>query len=175
MLKGALEVEEYQGYKVGLYLDEVCSEPDWDFAGEVIRNPRYGNYYDTTTEEELIARAKEDYGPGDWAGVWDDRGELWAILYLSDTKARKEYGLKRLSAKARQRAGELLKGESNAWQAWVRGEVYGWTLESPEGELLESVWGYYGEPRYALSEGIKVAKGYIQQEIKNHKAPIMAC
>lgn len=42
------------------------------------------------------------------------------------------------------RAEEILKSEVGTYDCFLRGEVYGYTIESPTGEEIDSCWGYYG-------------------------------
>ena len=39
-----------------------------------------------------------------------------------------------------------LQGEIEAYDMYLRGEVYGFVVESPEGDNVESCWGFYGDP-----------------------------
>ena len=47
------------------------------------------------------------------------------------------------------------------WQAWRTGDVFGWVVLAPNGEEVESCWGYYGfsteNRRYTFSEARDVA------------------
>lgn len=47
----------------------------------------------------------------------------------------------------------------DAYQDWLAGDCYGYTVFSPDDEVLESVWGYLGESGIAaaLADGIDVA------------------
>lgn len=40
--------------------------------------------------------------------------------------------------------------------------------EEEDGNIVESCWGFNGEPKYALEEGISVAKWQIKKDIKDH-------
>ena len=44
-------------------------------------------------------------------------------------------------------------------RAYLDGEVYGWTVEDADGDVLDSCWGYIGDASYPLSEAEDVARG----------------
>lgn len=44
-------------------------------------------------------------------------------------------------------------------QAFLGGEVYGWTVQDAEGDVLESCWGYIGDESFCMAEGESVARG----------------
>jgi hypothetical protein len=44
-------------------------------------------------------------------------------------------------------------------RAYLDGEVYGWTVEDADGDVLDSCWGYIGDARDVFSEGEDVARG----------------
>lgn len=59
------------------------------------------------------------------------------------------------------------------WQAWVNGDVFGWTLYAPDGSHVDSVWGYYGftrEYEYTLSEATATAQYDAEQRIEQANA-----
>lgn len=43
-------------------------------------------------------------------------------------------------------------------RAYLDGEVYGWTVQDADGDVLESCWGYIGDARDVLAEGESVAR-----------------
>jgi len=46
----------------------------------------------------------------------------------------------------RQKAEEWLQSEVDTYDHYLTGRVYGFTIESAAGDVLESCWGYYGDP-----------------------------
>lgn len=38
-----------------------------------------------------------------------------------------------------------LESARDLWGSWAWGDVYGFVIESPEGETLDSCWGFYGD------------------------------
>lgn len=43
-----------------------------------------------------------------------------------------------------EKAKEYLKGELKTYDAYIRGEVYGYTIHNPFNEEIDSLWGFYG-------------------------------
>lgn len=51
-------------------------------------------------------------------------------------------------------------------QAYLDGEVYGWTVEDADGDAIESCWGYIGGSRDVLAEAESVARGLEADALK---------
>lgn len=51
-------------------------------------------------------------------------------------------------------------------RAYLDGEVYGWTVEDADGDVLESCFGYIGDASYPLSEAEDVARGLEADALK---------
>jgi len=79
---------------------------------------------------------------------WDS-GQV-GYIYMTANAIRFEYGVKRISAKTRARALNLLRAEVATYDAYLRGDVYGYTIQPPDGEE-ESRFGFYGL-EYMLEE-----------------------
>lgn len=82
---------------------------------------------------------------------WDSG--LFGYIYVSRADARKWYGVKRLTEKNRLRVLEDLKNQVDAYSQWANGETYGWKVEDPDGEWVESCYGFYD-----LDDAIKEGK-----------------
>lgn len=59
------------------------------------------------------------------------------------------------------------------WQAWAYGDVYGVEIESPDGEDLDSRWGYYGDD-HEKSGLMDFARGAIAAEKRKRVADFEA-
>ena len=55
-------------------------------------------------------------------------------------------------------AERTCRGEFAAFRAYIEGEVFGYVVKDPAGNVLDSCWGYYGELDYVRTEGKEVAK-----------------
>lgn len=51
-----------------------------------------------------------------------------------------------------------LRGDVETYDHYLRGDVYGFTIETPDGEHVDSCWGFYGFD-YCKAEALEIAKG----------------
>lgn len=79
---------------------------------------------------------------------WDSGLLGWAVM--SRAMIRETYGVSRVTADVLQRANDLIDGEVETYDQYLRGEVYGYEIvrldEHGEdtGEVIDACWGYYG-------------------------------
>lgn len=84
---------------------------------------------------------------------WDS-GQI-GIIYVHVMDVRKEFSVKRVSKKLREKVLHLLRGEIETLDQWLTGDVYGFELyethEVPTGDgvelqerLIDSCFGFYG-------------------------------
>lgn len=81
---------------------------------------------------------------------WDS-GQA-GIIFALKADVRKEYGVKRVDAKTRAKALEVLKGEVQTYSKWANGEVYGYTVTDATGEEVDSCWGFIGDLEHVREE-----------------------
>jgi len=65
--------------------------------------------------------------------------------------------------KTRAKAEEAARGFVSSWNDYLSGNVYGFTVETMDGEYLDSCWGFYGDydkDGGALHEARSVADGH---------------
>lgn len=72
---------------------------------------------------------------------WDS-GQVGFIV-ASAARIRESYGVKRISAKVRQRVMNSLRGEVELYDQYITGDVYGYVLTHDDGEE-DSCWGFFG-------------------------------
>ena len=89
---------------------------------------------------------------------WDS-GQV-GYIYVSKEKVREEYGVKRISPELRTKILSYLDGEVETFNQYLNNDVYGFTIEDEEGNVLESVGGFYGDD---FAENGMV--GYIDSEL----------
>lgn len=65
-------------------------------------------------------------------------------------------------AQACERARQCLIAEIEQLNEWLGGQVFGYVLEGPDGERLDSLWGMYGLD-YATEEANRVLEAYAEQ------------
>jgi hypothetical protein len=94
---------------------------------------------------------------------WDSGQVGW--IYIDAEKIRNEYGVKRISKKLRARIADYLRAEVKEYDQFLTGEVYGFIVETEDGENVDSCWGFYGA-EYAMEEGKSSAKGWNEEHAK---------
>lgn len=72
--------------------------------------------------------------------AWDSSRIGWYIV--SKDKIRKEYGVKHIMPKLRERVLEILKSEVETFNHYINGEVYSFTLKHND-EEVDSCGGFY--------------------------------
>ena len=94
---------------------------------------------------------------------WDS-GQV-GIIYMEKAVYCKEFNKKRVNKK---HVYEILRSEVSCYDDYLTGNVYGYVVEDEKGEHINSCWGFFGDTKDCLSEGILMARYDIQQDIKNH-------
>lgn len=89
----------------------------------------------------LAMRAGRDFSDCD-PGGWDSG--MVGFIYVGRARLLKEYGVTRLSKSILKKADETLRSEVETYDQFLRGEVYGYTVESADGSPEDSCWGFYG-------------------------------
>lgn len=133
----------------------VCSHRRYNLGDEQVSNTENYNGWDELlkgeygSEKDIIALPLYLY---DHSGItmnttgfscpWDSGQVGW--IYVDKEKVRKEFNVKRISKKLRQRVEQILVGEVNTYDQYLQGDVYGFTLEDKDGNHIDSCWGFYG-------------------------------
>lgn len=73
---------------------------------------------------------------------WDSGQVGW--IYVSAQRILEEYSVKRITRKVREQVENALRAEVAAYDQFLRGDVYGYIIEDPDGNHLDSLWGCYG-------------------------------
>lgn len=55
-----------------------------------------------------------------------------------------------------------LKGEVETYDQYLRGDIWGYTIEAPDGEIVDSCWGFYGFSN-CKSEAEHIVSSYPKQ------------
>ena len=74
---------------------------------------------------------------------WDS-GQV-GFIFVSPDKMRAEFGVKRITSKLRRKVEAHLRREVETYDHYLTGNVWGFTLENGEGEIVSSCYGFYGE------------------------------
>ncbi|GLO80274.1 hypothetical protein [Sulfitobacter pontiacus] len=72
---------------------------------------------------------------------WDS-GQV-GFVYVTLDDVRKEFGVTRVSKKLRARVEEMLRSEVEAYDDFLGGRIYGYTV-ALDGEEVDACWGYVG-------------------------------
>jgi len=72
---------------------------------------------------------------------WDV--SMVGFIYITAEQIRKEYGAKKISVQLREKVREHLMQEVEAYDQYLRGDVWGFVLEI-DGKEVDSCWGCYG-------------------------------
>lgn len=149
-----------------IYHDPDPESPaEWDNLGEITYNKAartvLGTHPRSADEDGEIARLVRDgkaIGIPVWAYVhsgatikatydnpfgcpWDSGRSGW--VWVPVDKVLKEYSRKAMSKKLREQVLEILRGEVETFDQYLRGDVYGYVIEH-DGKKLDSCWGMYG-------------------------------
>jgi hypothetical protein len=76
---------------------------------------------------------------GSFSCPWDS-GQV-GFIYCTLEKALEEWG--GTDEEARSKATAYMESEVKTYSSYLEGDVVGWAVEDPDGEDVESVWGYY--------------------------------
>ena len=148
-MSDAIETIERNGFKIEIFIEEEADSPrTWDNVSIMQQLTRgfsgpdecdalvaaWEHYGGDTEKVEHYARAFLDAVAIDW---WDDpRSESRVVAIIKREDAEREC----LGDPA-----ATLKGELQTYAAWVLGEVYGYVITDPDGEVVDSCGGFYGD------------------------------
>lgn len=188
---------EYKGYDIEIYPDTYPEDPrEWDNLGKIITKRWWNesdiNANDTEAVLDFVDKVAKNGGvvlpiyvyshSGDhfktssWHGCGLPQGHarfdsgLAGFIYVTADTIRKEYGKKRISAQLREKVENLLKAEIETVDDYANGNVYGYKLIDPDGEEIDSCWGYYGYD-YMIDE-VKGQVDYLMQKPAT-RAPVI--
>jgi hypothetical protein len=178
----------YEEKKVGRYTVKVLRDEDpmnprveCDNIGTMIcfhRKYNLGDKHNMDMDElEEFCKRKDVYSlplylydhsgitmsTGPFSCRWDS-GQVGRI-YVEREKYLKEFSKKRVDKK---HLYEFLTAEVETYDNYLTGDVYGYLVEDENGETIESCWGYNGDSKYVLEEGIHTAQSLIRYDIKQH-------
>ena len=158
------------GYKVVVSIDPEPQSPrEWDNIGTVVihNRSRYAFADETADMHELLNLESDKNHISlpiylyDHSGItinttgfacrWDS-GQV-GVIYCTKADAIREFGNKVCTAKVRDKALKVLKAEIEELDQYIQGDVYGYQVFDPSGEVVDSCWGYYGDADYCLKEG----------------------
>ena len=130
-----------------LYWEGKCLDASWgasaDWADE-----QYDKAVEQILDREVVMLPLFLY---DHSGItmstapfscpWDS-GQV-GYIFVTLEHVRKEFSWKRMSAKRRARIEEVLTAEVKAYDKYLRGEVFGYTVRDGKNDVVDSCWGFY--------------------------------
>lgn len=177
-MENALDTFDVEGLTVKIYSDDDRESPrEWDNAGTMVcfhRRYTLGDKHSFADPDAFMEWWKDNGKGGvllplylyDHSGLsmstgafscpWDS-GQV-GYIYATRETIVKEWGARR----RRKKVEEYLRGEVETYDQYLTGDVYGYTVESPDGDDLHSCWGFYGMDHVkeeATSEARYHAKG----------------
>lgn len=161
-----IHTEIYKGYTINILHDKDCQNPrEWDNLGTMLcihsryilgddQNITLTGIHEVINDKNNIVLPLYLY---DHSGItistspfscpWDS-GQV-GIIYISLEDIRKEYSVKRVSAKLREKVINMLIAQVETYDDYLTGNCYGYQIENTD----ESCWGFLGDyDGYALQE-----------------------
>lgn len=105
-----------------------------------------------------ISSGAHPMDPGGW-----DSGQV-GFYFVTAEQLRKEYSVKRITKAIEAKAEEVLRNEVKVYNDYLTGNVYGYIIEDPDGEQIDSCGGFVGEPDYCLDEAQGIVDGLTPAE-----------
>jgi hypothetical protein len=103
---------------------------------------------------------------GSFSCPWDS-GQV-GFIYATREEILANWGKKRLTKKVLERARQCLEGGVETYDNYLTGSVYGYVVLGPDGEQVDSCWGYYGYDHEA-SGLLESAKGEVDGDIRHRR------
>ena len=101
---------------------------------------------------------------------WDS-GQI-GFVFISKKKIREEYNVKRISHKTLKLAIKVMQGEIETYDQYLRGDIYGYVIDGPDEENIDSCWGFYTDENGNYDYCIGEAKGVIDHITKKAQEEI---
>ena len=178
------------GFTVEVVTDDDPENPtkNWDMVGTMVlwSQCRYNFGHKTVDRDTLLELSSDPNNIVlpvylyDHSGItintsgfscpWDS-GQV-GIMYCTKEKAVHEFGKKICTKKVREAAIRCMVNEVECVDQYLTGQVYGFLVLDPDGEELDSCWGFFGESDDCLNEGLNSAKHFekkAQSEVVERK------
>ena len=171
------------GFTVEVVIDDDPENPakNWDMFGTMVLwdRCRYDFGHETADRETLFEISND---PGnivlpvymyDHSGItinttgfscpWDS-GQV-GIMYCTKKKAVYEFGKKLCTPKVREAAIKCMTSEVESIDRYLTGQVYGFRVLDPDGEEVNSCWGFFEDSSYCLDVGLSSAKYFEKKAV----------
>lgn len=101
---------------------------------------------------------------------WDS-GQV-GYIYATRAEIIKEYGDD--SPASRERARKCMVSEVEAYDQYLTGDVYGYTIEDAAGDTLDSCWGFFGYD-YAMQEATEAFEHHVSKAQESREESTTIC
>ncbi len=174
--------EEIDGYMINIYRDEFPRNPrtEWGNFGTIVyrrgaRNAIGDVGYDESGRDEFARRRDVVKLPifacihggitvntTGFSCPWDSGQSGW--IFADYEKIRKEFGVKRVTKKVKEKIENILRGEIETYDTYLQGDV--WYVEITKGgDVVDGVGGIFGID-YARAKGREMIKAALPREIQ---------
>lgn len=180
-----MENIKYKGHTINISQDEYTEDPrkQMDFLGTMYcfhRRYSLGDEHSLSIEEvKEISRSEKyislplylyDHGgitmsTAPFSCPWDS-GQV-GIIAVEKSKVRKEFDVKKISSKLRDKVIEMLKNEVSLYDQYLRGDVYCIAITDPHGETLECFDEVYDNISDPNCETLKEMRSIIDYSIEH--------
>lgn len=176
-----IEKEEFRGYTIKLYIDDEAPDPrEWsEYTSNMItfhKNYTIGDRHDweVTPFKSWLSRNQDNIIQlpvymYDHSGItistepfscpWDS-GQI-GVIYETKKSIREEFGVKRVTNKLIKTIEDRLRLEVDEYDHYCTGQIFSYTVENPQGDVIESCGNWYDE-----NEAICDAKHSINYDIE---------
>jgi hypothetical protein len=163
----------YRGYTIKIYVDDMAENPakEWDMLTtyacwhrnydlsntEEFPNPDdFEEYYQKNKNKLIFAPVYmyDHSGQTIRLSAWNE-GELpqgharfdtfqlgWAFVHYD--KVKEWYGWKYMTKRRIERVRKAIESDTDVYDSYIRGDVYGYSIEDSNGDQIDSCAGFYG-------------------------------
>lgn len=156
--------EEYKGYTINIEQDDSAESPRvWDNLGTITAWSRRYNLSDSRHSYDVADFRRDvinnpnvislpvymyEHGgvalsTGPFSCQWDSGQVGW--IHVDKDRARKEYNVKRITKATLNKVLACLESEIETYSKYLNGEVYGYDVKDPNGDSIDSCWGFIGD------------------------------
>jgi len=169
-----VEKIEYKGYEIEVWrdMDTDIFDPEKNYTKEELMlvsfHSNYGNHHGFSEPEEVIEYAKDKKMYIYPVFMYEHSGVAFSLSDFGDRWDSGQYGfllIRKKDYKSKKQADKFAQSWIKEYSARANGEIYGFTVNSSDGEMIESIGGYVGDYNYAVEE----AKDIIDNHIKKTK------
>jgi len=187
-----IESKVYKGYKIEIEQDDYPDDPrNWDNLGTMVCVHKRYSLGDIDNRDEAIRIIDEIRYNGtvdgkeiiylplylyDHSNIWmsadnskypfNDRWDSMFVGYIHVTidRIRKEFGIKRITKKVRDRVIRILNNEVKIYSKYISGEVFRFQIMK-DGEVIDSCGGFY-DYHEALEEAKSVVDVHYKEQLE---------